>query len=85
MCADGNFIGHFGEGKLKSPCDVDFVPNGDILVDDSSNRRIVVFSPDGSSILRSFKGTFEFSTVITCHAGLLYVLDQNSDRLEVFC
>lgn len=50
----GEFVRCIGAGELKSPMDVEFANNADILVADKGNRRICVFSPDGSTLLRSF-------------------------------
>lgn len=39
-----------------TPYDVDFAPNGDILVAErrTGNHRVAVYCPDGSTLLRSF-------------------------------
>lgn len=87
----GDFVRCIGVGTLSAPWDVDFATNGDILVADSSNHRICVFSPDGSTLLRAFgsegssePGTFKHPIALAMHAGQLYVLDWKSARVQVF-
>lgn len=79
-------------GALKGPRDVDFAPNGDILVADADarNQHICVFSSDGSTLLRSFgvrgdgPGQFQAPGALAITRGELYVVDEDSTRVQVF-
>lgn len=50
----GEFVSCIGFDVLRWPSDVDFAPNGDILVASQGGHRICVFSSDGSNLLRTF-------------------------------
>lgn len=86
----GAFVRCVGVGTLNGPYDVDFAPNGDILVADSRNSRVCVFSPDGSTLLRAFgaegdaAGQFKSPRGLAVHESQLYVIEQNNSRLQVF-
>lgn len=86
----GQFICTIGSGVLVSVWDLDFAPNGDILVADTDKQRICVFSPDGSTLLRKFgsqgegPGLFRDPVSLAIHDGKLYVLDLNSRRVQCF-
>lgn len=88
----GAFVCWIGDGVLKSPVDVDFASNGDILVADSYIHRIFVFSPDGDTLLRTFGSSRDTSqlgrlkrpTALAAHGGQLYVLDSSSSHVHVF-
>lgn len=86
----GVFVRCIGSGTLKSPYDVDFAPNGNLLVADRDNHRICVFAPDGFTLLRCFggdgatAGQFRYPTALALHASQLYVLDRDSGRVQVF-
>lgn len=81
----GEFLRCIGVGALKSPTSTEFAPNGDVLVADRNNRRIAVFSPDGSALLRSFgntSGQLGCPTKVAVHGGQLFVLDV--DHVHVY-
>lgn len=85
----GDFVKCVGVGVLSSPFDVEFAPNGDILVADNSNHRICVFSPDGSTLLRSFSSRMDGSqlrspTALVMSHAKLWVLDHDSDIVTVY-
>lgn len=78
------------ETKFKYCRDVDFATNGDMIVADTANNRICVFSPDGKVLLRCFgargidPGTFSYPISLAMHNGKLVVLDNSSKRVQVF-
>lgn len=91
----GAFVRCVGVGTLACPCDVDFASNGDIVVAEYNSCRICVFSPDGSTLERSFgsecdddtsdaPGQLKSPTALALHVCRLYVLDERSERLQVF-
>lgn len=86
----GDFVRCVGTGCLSSPTDVDFAPNGDILVVDSLNHRICVFSSDGSTLLRTIGGQgtgvgqLLYPYTLAVYGDALYVLDRTSARVQVF-
>lgn len=87
----GEFVRCIGVGSLNRPDDVDFATNGDIVVADYGKHCICVFSPDGSTLLRSFgsqgseaPGRFNNPTALAVLGNQLYVLDRESARVQVF-
>lgn len=86
----GDFVRWIGEGTLSHPADVAFTPSGDILVADWEGKRVAVFSSDGSSLSRTFgcrgnaPGQFTGPAALAMQGGQLYVLDENTARVEVF-
>ena len=86
----GAFVRCIGEGKLKAALDVEFADNGDFIVCDFRNNRICVYSADGSTLLRQWEGNgdadgeLQDPTALAMCGGQLYVLDQNSERVQVF-
>lgn len=85
----GVFVRCMGVGTLRHPFDVEFAPNGDVVVADYANR-IVVFSPDGYTLLRSFggegeePGKFKSPAALAMHGGQLFVLEAYCNRVQVF-
>lgn len=88
MC--GEFVRWIGVDSLEWPNDVDFAPNGDILVADHDHDRVCMFSSDGSTLIRTFgsegagPGEFIYPIGLALHSGLLYVLDEGTARVQVF-
>lgn len=86
----GEFVRCIGVGVLNCPVDVAFPANGDLLVSDYGNCRICVFSPDGYTLLRAFgspgdaPGEFSGPAALALHGDKLFVLDEDSDRVQVF-
>lgn len=86
----GDFVRCIGVGLLRSPLDVDFSCDGDILVADRYNNRVCVFSPDGLTLLRSFgckgdaPGKFQCPSTLAVHGSQLFVKDWESTRVQVF-
>lgn len=86
----GAFVRWIGVNSLTSPVDVDFAPSGDILVADRFAHRVSVFTPDGSTLLRSFgseggePGQFQLPCTLAVHGQTLYVLDYTGGRVQVF-
>lgn len=70
---DGAFVRCFRNGALKRPLDVDFTSSGEIIVADEDASRLFIFSPGGSTLLRSIplKGR---PNAIAVQAGRLFVL-----------
>lgn len=83
----GDFVRCFGKGVLDCPLDVDIATNGDVVVADTRNDLIRVFSADGSTLVRSFGrnsgGTREFKspTALAIHRGALVVLCRGSPNI----
>lgn len=86
------FAGDFVRSiSVSTPYDVDFAPNGDVLVVEIDTRKhcIAVYSPDGCARLRFFgggrdsgPGMFDFPRALATHGDALYVLD--NARVQVF-
>ena len=87
---EGGFVRRMGEGLLKCTSDVAFAENGDVVVCEGSEHAVLVLTPDGTAIkLRwggegSTDGKFQWPVALAVHDGLLYVLDGNSPRVQVF-
>jgi DNA-binding beta-propeller fold protein YncE len=86
---DGVFVKHIGAGELaKGPKDVSFGAGGEIIVADSGNHRICVFSPDGDTLIRTWgsygtaAGQFEYPRALAVSGLYLYVMDHT--RVQVF-
>ena len=86
----GTFVRCIGEGELKDARDVEFTDNGDVIVCDHNAHHICVFSADGSTLLRQWgdkgdvDGKFMGPTALAMCGGQLYVLDEVSNRVQVF-
>lgn len=87
----GKFVACGGVGTLNRPSDVDFASNGDILVADWFRHRVCVFSPDGGDLLRTFGSeeetstvNFKYPTALAMHGGQLFLLDGESEQVQVF-
>jgi sugar lactone lactonase YvrE len=78
------------EAGFKAPDDMVFASNGDILVADTGNGRIVKLSPNGELITtwgKKGKGDGEFTTahgLAIDKQDHLYVADRGNNRIEVF-
>lgn len=92
----GAFLRFIGDrAYMRQPHDVDFAPNGDMIVVDKDNS-IFVFAGDGFSLKRRFgrlQGAsgpgyngheFMYPTAIACHGGYVYILDSEAPRVHVF-
>lgn len=83
-------MGVIGVGLLACPYDVDFLPSGEIAVADRDNRRVCVFSRGGGSLITAFgshgcgAGQFEAPFALAVGGDKLFVLDNGSDRVQVF-
>ena len=55
----GEFVKSFGAGSVKGAYDIAFAGNDNMLVADYTDDRIVEFSPDGDSVVRTWKGRGE--------------------------
>ena len=80
-----------GKGLLQHPWDVAINRNGEIFVSDTGNHRIVVFSPDGSEVLREFgckganPGQFNLpSGLAFLPSGNVVVGDTENNRIQIF-
>ena len=82
---------HIGAGVVTDgPKDVQFAPNGELLVADYSNHRVCVFSADGDTLLRAWgtqgsaDGQFESPTALALADSKLFVLDRDyhSGRMQ---
>ena len=86
----GEFVRCIGEGELSDVCDMEFADNGDAIVCDSNCDRICVYSADGSTLLLQWggegdaDGKFEIPTALAICGGQLYVLNGDSNCVQVF-
>jgi hypothetical protein len=87
---DGSFLKHIGVGML-STClrnDIEFGAGGEIIVADSRNNCICVFSSDGDTLLKSWgsKGCspaeFQYPVALAVAGPQLFVMDNT--RVQVF-
>lgn len=85
------FVRTIGSSARGFPSDVDFAPNGDALVVDSSTNRVSVYKAGGYSKLREFggsgkagEGTCACAASLATFGGRLYVLDHLTNRVQVF-
>jgi sugar lactone lactonase YvrE len=89
---DGKLLATLGEGELKfqSPDDLVFASNGDIVVADTGNARLVRISPQGKLIQawgRKGKAGGEFATahgLAIDSEDRIYVADRGNHRVQVF-
>ena len=88
---EGVFVKHIGAGVVANGYkDVEFAANGDIIVADSGNHRICVFSADGSTLLRCWgtqgpgDGQFQAPCALAVRGARLYVLERSGHRVQVF-
>jgi DNA-binding beta-propeller fold protein YncE len=86
---DGVFMKHIGVGVLSDyDKDVSFGAGGEIIVADSDNHRICVFSPDGDTLIKTWgsQGSaaceFDYPTALAVSGSYLYVMDKT--RVQVF-
>jgi hypothetical protein len=92
--SDGGFVKHIGAGVVADGNkDLQFAPNGELLVADCGNHRVCVFSADGDTLLRTWgtrgsaDGEFEYPTALALMRLIdskLFVLDCGSGRVQMF-
>lgn len=87
----GQLLRRFGEcDELTEPQAVCFSDAGEIVVANTGYNRICVFSPGHGGMLREFGSrgeddcTFNTPNAVCCVKGRLYVLNRDSDGLQVF-
>ena len=87
---DGSVVS-IGKGVLHHPWDMAISQSGEIFVSDAGNHRVVVFSPDGSSVRRTFgrcgDGCGEFnlpSGIAFLPNGNVAVGDMENNRIQIF-
>ena len=86
----GVFVRCIGEGELQVATDVEFTDNGDVIVSDSWAGYQYVHSADGSTLLRQWggkgdaDGNFTEPTALAIRGSQLYVLDEVTERVQVF-
>lgn len=87
---EGEYVFTFGEGEVAAPRDVAFSASWDIVVADSRNHRLCVFSGENGLLLRSWgsegtgPGQFKTPYAVASFDRHLYVLDYDSARVQVF-
>ena len=87
---NGVFVKCVGAGVLAemSYNDVSFGAGDEIIVADSGNNRILVFSPDGVTIIKTWgslgtaAGQFKYPKALAVSGSYLYVMDKT--RVKVF-
>jgi sugar lactone lactonase YvrE len=87
----GRLVRQFGlSDELTEPQDVCVSDSGEIIVANSGYQRVCVFSPSDGRMLREFGShgedecTFAVPNAVCCIQGKLYVLNRDSDELQVF-
>lgn len=79
-----------GDGQLIDPHDVCVVPSGGIVVAGHRTQDVIVFSRDGTEVVKRFgcegtaDGQFCDPWRVCCGSGKLFVLDYGSPRVQVF-
>jgi DNA-binding beta-propeller fold protein YncE len=89
---DGVFMKHIGADIVDywSNNDVSFGAGDEIIVADSGNNRICVFSPDGDTLIKTWgsygtaAGQFEYPIALAVSGSYLYVMDNLKTRVQVF-
>jgi len=88
---EGVFVRYIGAGVLGGGYkDVTFNSAGEVVVTDTSNRRVCVFSQSDGTLLRTWgaNGTgnsqFNSPTALATSRNRLYVLDEHRARVQVF-
>ena len=84
----GQFIRTFGttrklDGKLSNPLGISSCSNGNIVVADRGNKRVVVFSPEGRVLLKLKDGGLDPGNCIY-HDNRFIVSDWSGDCIKVF-
>jgi tripartite motif-containing protein 71 len=89
--SNGGFVKHIGAGVLSDGNkDVQFTSSGELLVADSRNHRVCVFSADGDTLLRTWgtkgsaDGQFQHPSALVLVGSKLFVLDYSSARVQLF-
>lgn len=89
----GELVSCIGDGRLSSPRDVDFAPNGDILIANTNEHCVLVYSPDGTVFLRRIGDPGKIQRLggkppdpvaLAVHNCRLYVLDSLRNRVYVY-
>ncbi len=81
---DCSFVKWIGENLVADDNkDVQFAPNGDLLVADRDNHRVCVFSTESGELLRSW-GTEGTPVALTMVGTKLFVLDCDNTSVQVF-
>ncbi len=90
--SNGDFVKHIGADVVSDGRkDVQFAPNGELIVADFNNHRVCVFSANGDTLLRTWGtrdsyvlGQFEYPTALALVDSKLFVLERGSRRVQVF-
>jgi hypothetical protein len=89
--SDGGFVKHIGADVVSDgPKDVQFAPNGELLVADHANHCVCVFSADGDTLLhtwgaqRDADGQFQYPAALALVDSKLFVLDYRRAHVQVF-
>jgi DNA-binding beta-propeller fold protein YncE len=89
--SDGGFVKLIGAGVVGNGLkDVQFAPNGELLVADFGSHRVCVFSADGDTLLRTWGangtsyGDFCYPNALALADSKLFVLDRDNARVQVF-
>jgi DNA-binding beta-propeller fold protein YncE len=86
----GEFVKAIGEGEFGSAADVDFGAGNKVIGLNCYGHCLLVFDGHSNTLLSSFgkqghdSGEFQYPTSIAVWNHLLYVLDNNSSRVQVF-
>ncbi len=89
--SDGGFVKHIGAGVVADGYkDVQYAPNGELLVADFGKHRMCVFSADGDRLLHTWgtqgtaDGQLNAPIALALVDSKLFVLDHESARVQVF-
>lgn len=82
----GNCCQEFKREGLRAPRDVDFASNGDVMIAYLTSGCVTVYSPDGAFLRSIDCGSVKFDcpNALAVHAGRLYVMCRNLDKVQAF-
>jgi DNA-binding beta-propeller fold protein YncE len=78
---EGDFIRHVGVGKLKHPTGVTYSAVDELVVADSINRHVVVFSASGELLHTMGRGHF---TGVAIHGDTIFAQDCDNSKCILF-
>lgn len=82
-----SLLGTFGGGEVGAPHDVVFDAAGRLLVSDTDNSRVAIYSVDGASgtLVDELRGDFSRTEGVAVHPnGRIYVTGASSDNIVAF-
>jgi DNA-binding beta-propeller fold protein YncE len=82
----GDFVKCFGSGEMFGPTDVTLDSHCNVVVTSTGDCSVVMFSQDGSRVLRRFgsESLFSYPNALAFSNRRLYVLDRDASVVQVF-